>query len=419
MRKHIEKLLNKDDGLLRAGMIFLFGSVFTALANYLYQIYMGRTLGPEQYGVLGSLFAIIYIVQISAGTVTTVVSHYTSTYYARKDYGRIKALVQSSFKYISFISVVALAIFILLTPAIASFLHLDSHTGLVLVGILGFISLLTGTLTGCLNGLQRFLYQNILGVLSAGIKLGLGILFVMLGYGVAGALGGMICAGVIAFIVGLFSLLKLRHAKPRKIRHMDVIKYALPVLITVVIPAFLITIDILLVKHFFSANDAGLYTAANVIAKIIWFVSGFLVGAMFPKVVYLHASKKETLHVFKSALLYTALIVAGVSLTYFLFPSFIVKLFYGSAYNISSLIGFYGLAFGFFALNQLLIMYNLALKQYRFIYYVIGAIVAEVVLIYFLHTSLLMVVFEVLGVLAVLFGLLFFETLGKNNKAYK
>jgi len=36
-----------------------------------------------------------------------------------------------------------------------------------------------------------------------------------------------------------------------------------------------------------------------------------------------------------------------------------------------------------------------------------------------LHASLLMVVFEVLGVLAVLFGLLFFETLGKNNKAYK
>jgi membrane protein implicated in regulation of membrane protease activity len=96
-----------------------------------------------------------------------------------------------------------------------------------------------------------------------------------------------------------------------------------------------------------------------------------------------------------------------------------VKLFYGSAYNISSLIGFYGLAFGFFALNQLLIMYNLALKQYRFIYYVVGAVVAEVVLVYFLHASLLMVVFEVLGVLAALFGLLFFETLGKKNKAYK
>ncbi len=416
MRKYIKRILDKDDGLLLASGIFLFGSLFSSIANYLYQIYMGRTLGPETYGVLGSLFAFIYIVQIGGGTITTVISHYTATYRARKDYGRLRTLITSSFRYLTIIGIILLGLFILLVPMIARFLKLDVAAGLILVGVLGFVSILFAVIGGYLNGLQRFLYQNVTSIISSGLKLVLGILFVVLGFGIAGAIGGVVAGIIIAFIVGFFALLRLRKVRPKKIKHLDVLKYAVPVLITTLIPALLITIDILLVKHFFSSREAGFFAAADNIAKIVWFASGFFVGVMFPKVVYLHARGKDTFKLFKSTLGYAALIVGAITLLYFYIPHIIVRLFYGAAYDISGLIGFYGLAFGLYSLNQIMIMYNLALKRYAFIYYVIGAIIVEIGLIFLFHTSLFLVILMMLLVLGALFVCLFFYTLRSSKK---
>ena len=72
------------DELIGSGAIFMVSAVFVAALNYLYHIFMGRLLGPSEYGVLGSLFAIVYLTTLSSNTLNRVVSKYAAEFEGRK-----------------------------------------------------------------------------------------------------------------------------------------------------------------------------------------------------------------------------------------------------------------------------------------------------------------------------------------------
>jgi len=57
--------LRKDE-LVKNGTI-MFGTI-AGIFNYIYQVYMGRALGPEEYGIFGALFAIFYLLGIISQT---------------------------------------------------------------------------------------------------------------------------------------------------------------------------------------------------------------------------------------------------------------------------------------------------------------------------------------------------------------
>ena len=81
-------------GLLRAGFVFLIGSISTSVLNYLYHLFMGRMLGPEEYGVLGSLFALMYITQFASSTIYTTISKFISKLKGKNSYNKIRFLVE-------------------------------------------------------------------------------------------------------------------------------------------------------------------------------------------------------------------------------------------------------------------------------------------------------------------------------------
>ena len=58
---YVENIMKNKDSLFFSGTIFLIGAISVAVLNYLYHLFMGRMLGPSDYGILGSLFALIYI----------------------------------------------------------------------------------------------------------------------------------------------------------------------------------------------------------------------------------------------------------------------------------------------------------------------------------------------------------------------
>jgi O-antigen/teichoic acid export membrane protein len=59
----------RDDDLLKHASIMFIASIIAGVCNYIYQLYMGRALGPEEYGIFGSLFAIFYIISVLTTTI--------------------------------------------------------------------------------------------------------------------------------------------------------------------------------------------------------------------------------------------------------------------------------------------------------------------------------------------------------------
>jgi len=172
-----------------------------------------------------------------------------------------------------------------------------------------------------------------------------------------------------------------------------------------------ITFDQILVKHFFSSAEAGFYAAAGMIAKIIWFGSGFFVYASFPKIASLTARGKDASRILVKSIAYTSILAAiGISF-YFIMPAFIVNVFYGNKYlAIAPLIGVFGIAMGLFSLIQILAVYNLAVERFKFIWIILTGFIAEAAGIFLFHNTLVEVINILLGVnILVLIGMLIFN----------
>ncbi|MBR9703910.1 oligosaccharide flippase family protein [Candidatus Pacearchaeota archaeon] len=380
----------KKDGLFRAGIIFFIGSFTVAIFNYLYHLFMGRMLGPVEYGVLGSLFAIIYISTFATSTFNKVISKFASEFKSNDQTGFLNYLLKRGFYKITLYGIIALIIYLLFIPLLQNFLNLDSNTGLILTGIVAFLSLIFTLFIGILNGLQKFILQNISSIISVIFKFSLAVILVFLGFGVNGALVAIAIGVFIGIIFAAYSVKDILFSKiKQKFNTKKVYMYAIPVFIGSVVPILLITLDILLVKHYFSSYDTGLYSALGFIGKIIWFGSGFIVPALFPKIVKLKSENKDTSKMLVKGIIITlSLAIIGL-IIYFMIPTLIVNLLFGPKFiEIVPLIGYFGIGMALFSISQIIITYNLAIEKYHFIPIIIFGLIIEITGIILYHQTL-------------------------------
>jgi O-antigen/teichoic acid export membrane protein len=390
------------DELLVAGSIFLIGSVITSALNYLYHLFMGRMLGPEQYGILGSLFAIIYIVLFSSSAFTLVISKYTAQFHGKNQQKELAYVVYRGLRKTLIYGLVILFIYVLVSPLIAQFMHVSTG-GVILVGIIAYASLVSSILGGALNGLQKFVWQNSLSVVSILLKFILAILLVYLGFGYMGALAAILIGIVVSIPFGIYPLQYLFIRAPKSRTHQKKIEfrqaspYFFLVFFAMLLPTLIITLDQILVKHYLASDVAGFYAASGMIAKVIFFGSGFFSGALFPKVVERFSRKKNTSSLLQRAFLYVLILVICGCTVYFIAPRFIATLLYGTQYqSIAVYIPLLGVSMGLFSLSHILVTYNLAMERYHFLWALILAMLFEIIGIVLFHASLQDIVWVIL-----------------------
>ncbi len=401
IRKIIDRNLNKNEQLLKHAMIIMAASLLTNIFNYLYQLYMGRALGPEKYGVLGALFSIVYIVGVVSSSITYTVSRFVTEYRAKEEYGKIKSILLGVLGQTALIGFIIFGLMAVFSAQLAGFLKIDNPALILMLCVYGIFSLLTPAFSGVLNGLQKFLTSGTISVFSTLAKLLFGVGLVYLGFDLFGALAGVIAASLLGLFLCLIALRKLFLARQQPIDQKAILKYAPYVFIGTVTPMFMINIDVILVKHFFPPLEAGFYSAASTIAKIVLFASGSLLTVIFPKASALCERGKSSSKLLWATLAYTLALSLILVAAYFIAPSLIVGLLYGSQYDIAGLIGPFGLAILLYSLVGVLIQYNLALKKKAFAAVLLFGLALELFGLLLFHQSLMGVI-----------GLLLFVQLG-------
>jgi len=379
--------------LARHSGIMFSATIVANLLGYLFHLYMGRSLGPAGYGILGSLLAAFYVLFIPLGAISTVVTKFTSEFKAREEYGKVASLLffgmRKLFRY-------TILIFIGLSLSswlIANFLRIPSPFPVILMGLVLAFAAVLSIPRGVLRGLQKFGQLGLNISLETLIRLLLGVLLVSVGLGVNGAILAYGLGYLAAILLTLTPLGFLFHLRNETIDVSRIYKFSLPALTMSVCLAVMTNVDLIFVKHFFTSEEAGVYTVISVLGKVMFFVSSAFTIPMFPLVSELHTRGENTLPILKKSSIYVILFSGIVLAAYWLSPSFIINTLYGSAYSAAApLLGTFGIAMGLIALVMVYTAYLLALKDMRFIKVLLGCTFLEIVLLGLFHRTLLQVV---------------------------
>ncbi|MFH1127401.1 MAG: oligosaccharide flippase family protein [archaeon] len=401
-KRIIHKL--KNDSLLRDSAVLFSAGIIVNILNYAFQLYMGRSLGPADYGIFASIVSLLYIVSVPAGTINISIARFVSGFLGRKELGKAKYLFFKGLGKVTIFGAAGFAAISIISPYIASFLNIPAISPVVILGLVFFMSMIGPVANGTLQGLQRFRKLGAVQVANASAKLILGIALVSIGFGVNGALGSLALAGFFGFGLSVYFLRDILKKESARFDKNRLISYSYPVFISLFLINVMSNIDVILVKHYFTEAQAGHYAAAALIGKLVLFASGAVTGVMFAKVAELKAIGKPAKKMLYESMFYIFAISFAAVTVYFVAPHFVLSLLFGSSYIPAvPLIGLFGLAMGFFALANVLVQYNLAVKEKKFIWILAVAAVAEVAMIIMFHDSLM----TVLKILTVTMALIF------------
>ena len=418
-QKERPKTMKHSDDLIKQGSLMFLAVTIFNIFSLLYQLYMVRNLSPTDYGILNSIFSILMIVSVPSGTLRTVVTKFISTFYVINDHERINLLLRSFVKKTSLFGLVIFLILIFGSRGISSFLQIASPLLIVILGVITFFSIILPLTQGCLQGLQRFGYLGLTMITNGSLKLLLGIIFVIIGFGVIGAISAL---AISTFITLLLSFIMLVSVLPKplalipesfqlksnssypEMNFSEIYRFFYAVATVFLCFMVLTNIDVVLVKHFFKPLDAGYYSIAQMVGKIILFLPIAVTLVMFPKTSELHAQAKATSHLLKKSLLYVGALCATAALICLLFPGLIIRLLSGEEHlHCIPLARIFSVTMFFFALVYVLLFYHLSIHRFDFIFSLVFLTVLQILAIIVFHQTLSQVLCIMCGNAVLLF----------------
>ncbi|MBU1031782.1 oligosaccharide flippase family protein [Patescibacteria group bacterium] len=412
MKKYIKEIITHP--LFSGSAIMIIGSNSVSFINYLYHFVMGRMLGPVGYGELASLIALIGLVGIIPGSVSLVIIKQVSSIKNKLEIDNLVGWLKAKI----FLASVIFSISVFLaSPFIASFLNIHKISYLILIAISFLFSLQSGLYRSILQGLLKFKEMVFSILIESSAKFILSVFLVYLGFQV----GGVMFSLAISAVLGLYITNRyLRYGSVKNTKSSPHIKpmgvFLIPFVIQSIAVTSLYSSDVILVKHFFSAHEAGIYAALSTLGKIIFFGTGPINAVMFPLVSQREAKGQDYKKIFKYSFLITSLGAIFISGLYWLFPSFAINLLYGSAYlEAKNLLLWFAIFISLFTLSSLLINYCLSLGRTKVALLPLVAAIIQIIAITFFHQSLFTVILISIIITALLLtALLIYSTYGKR-----
>lgn len=397
----------KKSEFVKLNLIFFVGSVVVGFFNYVYQLLAARLLGPADYSTVAAMLSLTYILFIPASPVMTVAMKYASTFQAKGRADQISGFLFKLSLYLFPSSTVIFLLLVILSSYIASFLNISSRVPVILIGLAVVFSFITPLNRGILQGLKRFLALSVNMGIEAFAKVALAAMLILLGFRANGAIFAIFLAGIIGYMASLIPLRDYLGRGSLDIHLRELASYSGAVLVAGLGMMVLMNVDILLVKHFFPAVQAGVYAAVSTMGKIIFFVTMPIAGVMFPMVSELHARNEKHHHVVNRSILMVVAISTAILLVYLVVPRLVIGILYGAKFLSATpyllLLGVFG---ALLSLTGIFTNYFLSVGRKGFIPLILATGILMAGLIFAFHASLLQVITVIVLSLAVLVAIL-------------
>lgn len=392
--------------LIYGSTIVVFGSLLTNFFNFLFNLFMTRNLTNADYGVLASIISVISFPALIGAATIPLVINFAGNYFATGQLDNARGFYYKIFKFFLTIGVIIFITFFVLIPTLSEFLHIEETSLLVLTSFIVFLGTISVINIAFIQAKLAFISQAIVGMVGAVTKLILGILAVLLGFQVNGVIGAMLLSAVLAYAIS-FIPIRFIFAKKVKVPAVEtkkLLQYGIPSMLTWVGLTSLISIDIILVKHYFDPTSAGIYAAMSLIGKVIFYLTSPIGSVMFPLIVQKHSKHENFTNTFKLSLLLVFTPSVIMTFLYFIFPDPTILFFTKKTENlvVSPILGWFGIFMSSYTLLYVIATFYLSIGKTKvFIPVLIGAIV-QIALINIYHQTFEQIIIISVGVTAFL-----------------
>src|SRR5712692_5355688 len=389
--------------LLGGSMVMLISSAMVGGINLLYNILIARWLGAVQFGHAAAVYTLLMLLS----SVTLAFQLVCSKFVAQSESLEAKAGVYLSLHRSAWkVGAILGVLLVLASGAVSSYLNLPTQTYIILLGVGTSLYFPLGVRRGLLQGMYDFrrLAENF--VVEVLVKLVGAILLLVLGWGVTGVIAAVTASLGVAYLMA-YPQRELRVAtKPNLPASFWEGTQAAVFFVGQVI---INNVDIVLVKHFFSAGEAGLYAAVALVGRVVSMLSWSVVSSMFP----VSAGARSDERGGRMVLTTTFLLVLQIT-TLFLFglwlaPNALWKFLLGAGFPplggrspYTSLLLLYAAATGVYSLAVVLMTYEMSRKIVNVGWLQLGMSGAVVLGIYTFHKNLHQVIAVQLILMAVL-----------------
>ncbi|HZQ91973.1 MAG TPA: hypothetical protein VFA60_09290 [Terriglobales bacterium] len=367
--------------LLGGSMVMLAGSVAVSLFNFAYNVSIARMLGPEGFGHASAAVTLLMLISAITLSFQLVCAKFVARNCTVPAQAAVYHLLQRRAWVVGLLLAAGLA---LGSPLVAGYLKLPTPAIVILLaaGIAFYPAL--GAKRGALQGTLAFgkLAGNM--VLETAAKFVAAVLLVAAGYGVMGAVGAVTVSIVLAFLIPPPGNLR----RSGEVTEPPSFGEGMQAIVFFVGQVVINNIDILLVKHFFRAEAAGVYAAVALAGRVLNFASWSVASAMFP----ISANGRRASDS-PAVLLAPLLLVLAISVVFMLamghFPGPIVTLVFGHGFHQAEpLLELNAAAAGCYALSMVLMAYEMSRRISSTGWYQLAFSGARVAGVYLFHATL-------------------------------
>ena len=407
MKLNIKKTYKK----IAPEQFFMLTILFVNCGNYLYNLLLGRILGPSQFADAAILITLLLVLSFVGMTFQVTTAKYAVLFEGTQ----LHLFLSFIFKYALLFGVLFGCLIIVFNQQLQEIFK--TKTSLMFV-VFGFglplyftMSINRGLYQGKndLKNLSKTYYLEML------FRLILTILLIYILPQIQSSI--LIAIGIlVSFVFGLIPFKKTIVSKTDNLQ--NEVLFAKPIMIFFALTAFyeltqiiINNSDIMLVKNYFDNEQAGLYASLALIGRVVYFVAWMFVMLLLPKVIQMKKEDVDTLPILLKYVLYIVCLSTLIVLGAFLFPELVVRLMFGEKYlPIAFLLWKYALATSIFAVANIFAYYFLSINKYVPVLISAFLGLTQIILIVLFHNSLeQVVVMQIIAmVLLLLFQLSFF-----------
>ena len=398
--------------------LFMLSVLVVNGGNYLYNLILGRLLGPEAFADAAVLITFLLVLSFVAMTFQLVTAKFSVVF----EDTIFATFISRMYKQSAIVGLLLGIIIIVFSQELQTLFHTTSATLFVIFGCGVPIYFVMSVNRGVFQGKKAFkklsiTYQT---EMLSRLLITFGILyFLNVPSTIAVALGILLSFGFGLLPFKLDKLTLKSNILPKNYQKKLVRNFFIITAFYELTQIIINNSDILLVKHYFEAYEAGLYAALALIGRVVYFIAWMFVMLLLPNVISLQKQGKATAPILFRYISYITVIAAIIVLGCALFPNTVITVLFGDSYSsMAPLLWKYAIATSLFAISNIFAYYFLSLDKY--IPVVISGVfgVLQMGLIVFFHNNLTEVVtMQIIAMLLLLvFQIVYFFLSNHSSK---